>query len=126
MDKVLKKILVVEDNEDNREVLVFRLKNLGVFEILVASNGKEAVETAAQSKPDLILMDLKMPIMDGWAATRALRQTEWGKDLPVIAVTAYAMEGDREKALNAGFNDYITKPIMDYSIIQRKIQELLE
>ncbi len=126
MDKVLKKILVVEDNEDNREVLVFRLKNLGVFEILVASNGKEALETAAQSKPDLILMDLKMPVMDGWAAARALRQTEWGKDLPVIAVTAYAMEGDREKALNAGFNDYITKPIMDYSIIQRKIQELLE
>ena len=126
MDKVLKKILVVEDNEDNREVLVYRLKNLGVFEILVASNGKEALETAPQSKPDLILMDLKMPVMDGWAATQTLRQTGWGKDLPVIAVTAHAMEGDRERALNAGCNDFISKPIMDYSIIQRKIQELLE
>ena len=86
-----KKILVVDDNEDNREILVFRLQQLG-FEVLVASNGKEAIETASQAKPDVILMDLRMPVMDGWEATRALRQTAWGKDLPVVAVTAHAME----------------------------------
>lgn len=118
------KILVVEDNEDNREILVFRLKQLG-FETLVASNGKEALEAAAQSRPDLIFMDLRMPVMDGCAAVRALRQTEWGKDLPVIAVTAHAMEEDRERALSAGCNEFIPKPIMDYSVIQRTIQRLL-
>ncbi|MFQ5748312.1 MAG: response regulator [Planctomycetota bacterium] len=125
MGEVLKKILVVEDNEDNREVFVYRLQRLGVFEVLVASNGKEALEIAAQAKPDLIFMDLQMPVMDGWAATRALRQTEWGKVLPVIAVTAHSNKEEREKALEAGCNDFIPKPIMDYSIIQRRIEELL-
>lgn len=90
---------------------------------LVASNGKEAIETASQAKPDLIFMDLRMPVMDGWEATRALRQTDWGKDLPVIAVTAHAMEEDRKKALNAGCNEFILKPV-DYTIIQRTIQRL--
>ena len=119
-----KKILVVDDNEDNREILVFRLQRLG-FEVLVASNGKEAIETASQAKPDVILMDLRMPVMDGWEATRALRQTEWGKDLPVVAVTAHAMEEDRRKALNAGCNEFIPKPVMDYAIIRETIQRLL-
>lgn len=117
-----KKILVVEDNEDNREIFVFRLQQLD-FEVLVASNGKEALEIASRSKPDLIFMDLRMPVMDGWEATRALRQTEWGRDLPVIAVTAHAMKEEREKALNAGCNEFILKPV-DYSIIQRTIQRL--
>lgn len=120
-----KKILVVDDNEDNRELFVFRLQQLG-FEILVASNGKEAIETAAQAKPDLIFMDLRMPVMDGWEATRALRQTEWGKDLPVIIVTAHVMKEERERAMGAGCNGFITKPILDYSVLQKKIQELLE
>ncbi len=119
-----KKILVVDDNEDNREILVFRLKQLG-FEVLVASNGKEAIETAFQAKPDIILMDLRMPVMDGWEATRALRQTEWGKDLPVVAVTAHAMEEDRRRAFNAGCNEFILKPVMDYSIIHETIQRLV-
>lgn len=118
-----KKILVVEDNEDNREIFVFRLQQLD-FEVLVASNGKEALEIASRSKPDLIFMDLRMPVMDGWEATRALRQTEWGRDLPVIAVTAHAMKEEREKALNAGCNEFILKPV-DYSIIQRTIQRLV-
>jgi len=117
-----KKILVVEDNEDNREIFVFRLQQLD-FEVLVASNGKEALEIAFRSKPDLIFMDLRMPVMDGWEATRALRQTEWGRDLPVIAVTAHAMKEEREKALNAGCDEFILKPV-DYSIIQRTIQRL--
>lgn len=121
----LKKILVVEDNDDNREILVYRLRHMGTYEILVASNGKEAVETAARAKPDLIFMDLKMPVMDGLEATRVLRQMDWGKNLPVVAITALAVEGDREKALDAGCTDYIPKPITDYSIIERKIRELL-
>jgi len=119
-----KKILVVDDNEDNREILVFRLQRLG-FEVLVASNGKEAIETASQAKPDIILMDLRMPVMDGWEATRAIRQTEWGKDLPVVAITAHAMEEDRRRALTAGCNEFIPKPVMDYSVIHETIQRLV-
>ncbi len=80
---------------------------------------------ATQSRPDLIIMDLKMPVMNGWEATKALRQTEWGKDLPVIALTAQAMERDEEKALSAGCNDYIAKPIMDYAILKKKVEKLL-
>jgi CheY-like chemotaxis protein len=118
------KILVVEDNEDNRELLVFRLQQLG-HDILVASNGKEAIETASRAKPDLIFMDLRMPVMDGWEATRALRQTDWGKELPVIVVTAHAMEEEKRKAFQAGCNGFIAKPILDYSIIQKKIQKFL-
>lgn len=121
----LKKILVVEDNEDNREILVYRLRHLGTYEIIVASNGKEALETAASARPDLIFMDLKMPVMDGLEATRVLRQMDWGKDLPIVAITALAVEGDREKAMDAGCTDYIPKPIIDYSIVERKIRELL-
>ena len=118
-----KKILVVEDNEDNREIFVFRLQQLG-FKVLVAANGKEAIETASRTKPDLIFMDLRMPVMDGWEATKALRQTEWGKDLPVVAVTAHALEEDKKKALNAGCNDFISKPV-DYALIRSAIQKLV-
>lgn len=122
----LKKILVVEDNEDSRDILVYRLKNMGRFEILMASNGREALEIALRSKPDLIIMDLKMPVMDGCEATRSLRQTEWGRNVPVIALTAQTMEADRDRALSAGCDDYIPKPITDYSIVQKKIQNLLK
>lgn len=120
-----KKILVVEDNEDTREILLYRLKSMGNYEVLLASNGKEALEMATQSRPDLIIMDLKMPVMNGWEATKAIRQTEWGKDLPIIALTAQAMERDEEKALSAGCNDYIAKPIMDYTILKKKVEKLL-
>ena len=119
-------ILVAEDNEDTREILLYRLKAMGNYQILFASNGKEALEVAMQSRPDLIIMDLKMPVMDGWEATKALRQTSWGKDLPVIALTAQAMKKDEEKALNTGCNDYIPKPIMDYNILRRMIEKLLK
>lgn len=121
-----KKILVVEDNEDTREILLYRLKSMGNYEVLLASDGKEALEMATKTKPDLIIMDLKMPVMDGWEATKALRQTDWGKDLPVIALTAQAMERDEEKALSAGCNDYIAKPIMDYTILKKKVEKLLK
>jgi len=121
-----KKILVVEDNEDTREILLYRLKSMGNCEVLLASNGKEALEIATKSKPDLIIMDLKMPVMDGWEATRAIRKTDWGKELPVIALTAQAMEGDEGRALDAGCDDYIAKPIMDYTILKKKIEKLLK
>ena len=120
-----KKILVVEDNEDTREILLYRLRSMGSYEVLLASNGKEALEMAARSRPDLIIMDLKMPVMDGWDATKELRRTEWGKDLPVIALTAQAMERDEQKALDAGCSDYIAKPILDYAILRKKIEKFL-
>ena len=120
-----KKILVVEDNEDTREILLYRLKSMGDYQIEIAANGKEALEIATKSRPDLVIMDLKMPVMDGWETTRALRKTNWAKDLPIIALTAQAMENDEEKALTAGCNDYIAKPIMDYTILKKKIEKLL-
>ena len=120
-----KKILVVEDNEDTREILLYRLRSMGSYEVLLASNGKEALEMAARLRPDLIIMDLKMPVMDGWDATKELRRTEWGKDLPVIALTAQAMERDEQKALDAGCSDYIAKPILDYAILRKKIEKFL-
>jgi len=120
-----KKILVIEDNEDTREILLYRLKNMGQCEVLLASNGKEGLEIALNARPDLIIMDLKMPVLDGWEATKSLRQSTWGRDLPVIALTAQAMERDEEKALNAGCNDYIAKPITDYSTLKKKIERLL-
>lgn len=121
-----KKILVVEDNEDTREILLYRIKSMGNYEVLLAAHGKEALEIASQSRPDLVIMDLKMPVLDGWETTRALRRTDWGKDLPIIALTAQAMEKDEEKALSAGCSDYIAKPIMDYKILQRKIEKFLK
>jgi CheY-like chemotaxis protein len=120
-----KKILVVEDNEDTREILLYRLQSMGDYQVMLASNGREALEMATKSRPDLVIMDLKMPVMDGWEATKALRDTPWGKDLPVIALTAQAMERDEEKALSAGCSDYIAKPIMDYAVLKRKIERFL-
>ena len=120
----MRKILVVDDNPDNQDILIFRLRRMGNFELLVASNGKEALEVAARARPDLILMDLRMPVMDGYEATLLLRQTEWGKNLPIIAVTAGSTEEHREKALRVGCSDFIAKPIIYYSIIGKKIQEI--
>ncbi|MGH7769282.1 MAG: response regulator [Candidatus Binatia bacterium] len=120
----MRKILVVDDNPDNQDILIFRLRRMGNFELVAASNGKEALEVAARVRPDLILMDLRMPVMDGYEATLLLRQTEWGKDLPIIAVTAASNEEYREKALRAGCSDFIAKPIVDYSVIGRKIREI--
>lgn len=121
---VVRKILVVDDNRDNQDILTFRLQLMGGFEILVAYNGKEALEVASRARPDLILMDLRMPVMDGYEATQALRRTEWGKNMPIIAVTVGSTEEHREKALRVGCSDFIAKPIIYYSIIGKKIQEL--
>ncbi len=119
------RILVVEDNVDNRRILVYRLRRIGDFIIDEVGNGAEAVDAVANLAPDLIFMDLKMPVMDGWEATRRIRATEAGRSIPIIALTAQAMAGDEEKALAAGCDDYVAKPIVDPSVIQEKVQRLL-
>ncbi len=121
----MNKILIVDDNLDNQEILARRLQSVGNFQIAVASNGKQALEVAAAMRPDLILMDLRMPVMDGYEATRALKQTDWGKATPVIAITAYASREHMHKAMNAGCCDFIAKPIIDYVQMGRKVRALL-
>lgn len=121
-----KRILVVEDNLDNRRILVYRLKRIGEFEIVEASNGEEALGIVqTPPPPDLIFMDLKMPVMDGWEATKKIRQLEFGRDIPIIALTAQAMAGDEQKALAAGCDDYLAKPIVDLSVVRTKMERLL-
>jgi two-component system cell cycle response regulator DivK len=120
-----KKILVVEDNLDNRRILVYRLRRIGDFDILEASNGQEALSIAESETPDLIFMDLKMPVMDGWEATRRIRARESGCRVPIIALTAQAMAGDEQKALAAGCDDYVAKPIVDPNIVRYKLERLL-
>jgi CheY-like chemotaxis protein len=104
------KILLVEDNELNRDMLSRRLTRNG-YTVVVAVDGAQGVAMAASEIPDLVLMDMSLPVLDGWAATRALRADPVTKDVPVIALTAHAMAGDREQAMAAGCNDYDTKPI---------------
>lgn len=106
----MSKILLVEDNEMNRDMLSRRLSRKG-YEIVMAVDGAQAVEMAASEKPDLILMDMSLPVIDGWEATRRIKAQQSLRDIPVIALTAHAMAGDREKALEAGCDDYDTKPI---------------
>lgn len=121
----MKKILVVEDNLDNRRILVYRLRRMGEFEIVEASNGEEAVAMVGDERPDLIFMDLKMPVMDGWEATRRIRLLPEGHGIPIIALTAQAMVGDEQKALAAGCDDYVAKPIVDPNVVREKVERLL-
>jgi two-component system, cell cycle response regulator DivK len=104
------RILLVEDNEMNRDMLSRRLARKE-YEVLVAVDGKEGVVMAGSEAPDLILMDMSLPVMDGWEATRQLKASPETKAIPIIALTAHAMSGDREKAMEAGCDDYDTKPI---------------
>jgi len=104
------KILLVEDNEMNRDMLSRRLLRNN-FEVVMAVNGKEGVDMAKSERPDIILMDMSLPVMDGWEATRTIKADEDTKSIPVIALTAHAMESDREQALQAGCDDFDTKPI---------------
>ena len=121
-----KRILVVEDNLDNRRILAYRLKRIGDFEIVEASNGEEALAIVqTPPAPDLIFMDLKMPVMDGWEATKKIRLLQFGKAIPIIALTAQAMAGDEQKALAAGCDDYLAKPIVDLSVVRTKMERLL-
>ncbi len=104
------KILLVEDNEMNRDMLSRRLQRKG-YEVVMAFDGGAGVEMARSEAPDLILMDMSLPVMDGWTATRELKQDDGTRHIPVIALTAHAMASDRDKALEAGCDDYDTKPI---------------
>ena len=117
------KILYVEDNDDNVYVLKNRLSRAG-YTVLIAMNGEDGVAMAVSERPDLILMDLSLPVLDGWEATRRLKAADATRAIPVIALTAHAMSGDREKALEAGCEDFDTKPV-DFARLRGKIQALL-
>ncbi len=117
------RLLIVEDNEMNRDMLSRRLKRKG-YEIEVAVDGQQGVEMAIASMPDLVLMDMSLPIKDGWTATRELKANAATASLKVIALTAHAMDGDRQKAMDAGCDDYDTKPI-DLKRLLGKIEALL-
>src|SRR5205809_7904152 len=117
------KILLVEDNEMNRDMLSRRLERKG-HEVLMAVDGAQGVEMAQSHAPDLILMDMSLPVLDGWEATRQLKGDEKTRPIPVIALTAHAMAGDETKALDAGCDDYDTKPV-DLPRLLGKIEALL-
>jgi len=117
------KVLLVEDNEMNRDMLSRRLMRRG-FQVVFAINGKEGVELARSEKPDIILMDMSLPIMDGWEATRCVKADDQTRNVPVIGLTAHAMVGDREKAIEAGCDDYDTKPVEIDRLIS-KMERLL-
>ena len=118
------KILLVEDNEDNRDMLARRLQRRG-YTVVVAIDGRQGIELAASEQPDLILMDMSLPVLDGWEATRLLKASPESRSLPVIALTAHAMSGDREKAVAAGCDDYDIKPI-ELDRLLDKIEALLK
>jgi CheY-like chemotaxis protein len=105
------KVLYLEDNDDNVYMLKMRLELLGDFEVLTAENGEKGCAMAAAERPDIILMDLEMPIVDGWEATRRLKGNPQTRDIPVIALSAHALAGERERALAAGCNEFETQPI---------------
>jgi two-component system cell cycle response regulator DivK len=116
-------ILLVEDNEMNRDMLSRRLSRRG-HEVLIATDGQQGVQLAQEHQPDLILMDMSLPVLDGWTATRQLKALPQTQAIPIIALTAHAMAGDREKCMAAGCDDYDTKPI-EFPRLLDKIQVLL-
>ena len=117
------KILLVEDNEENRDMLSRRLTRRG-YEVVIATDGGQAVAMAQSEVPDLILMDMDLPVLNGWEATRQLKAAPATQAIPIIALTAHAMVGDREKALEAGCDDYDSKPI-EFPRLLEKIEALL-
>ena len=119
----MSRILLVEDNEMNRDMLKRRLERRE-FTVLVAVDGVQGVDMMKSEKPDIVLMDMSLPEMDGWTATRTVKADDDIKNIPVIALTAHAMSGDREKAMEAGCDDYETKPI-DFDRLLGKINQKL-
>jgi CheY-like chemotaxis protein len=117
------RILLVEDNEMNRDMLSRRLARRG-YEVIIAVDGQQGVSMAGSENPDLVLMDMSLPVIDGWEATRQLKASAATNAIPVIALTAHAMESDREKAMAAGCDDYDTKPV-EFDRLLGKIQRLL-
>lgn len=117
------KILLVEDNEMNSDMLSRRLQRKG-YDVVLAVNGADGVRAARAQKPDLILMDMNLPVLDGWEATRQIKNDLTTRDIPIIAQTAHAMAGDREKCLAIGCDDYATKPI-NFRDLLKQIEQLL-
>jgi len=117
------KVLLVEDNEMNRDMLSRRLIKRG-YDVVMAVDGGEGVEMASSENPDIILLDMSLPVMDGWAAAKAIKANPATADVPIIALTAHALAGDREKAIEAGCNDYDPKPV-DLKRLLGKMEELL-
>jgi two-component system, cell cycle response regulator DivK len=117
------KILIIEDNEMNRDMLSRRLQRRG-YETLIAVDGGEGLATVAREAPDVIIMDMGLPVVDGWEATRRLKASEETRRIPIIALTADAMLGDRDKAFAAGCDDFDTKPV-DFERLLKKIESLL-
>ena len=120
----MSKILLVEDNEMNRDMLTRRLERKG-YEVAIAVDGQAGIDMASSATPDIILMDLSLPVIDGWEATRKIKADPATQSIPVIALTAHAMAGDEQKALEAGCDDYDTKPI-ELPRLLGKIENLLE
>ena len=120
----MRKLLYVEDNEDNLYMLQLRFDVLGGYEVLIARDGVAGIAMAASERPDLILMDLNLPGIDGWEATRRLKADPATRNIPIIALSAHAMTGDREKALATGCNNFDTKPI-EFDRLLAKIEQVL-
>ena len=118
------RILYVEDNEGSAYMLRMRLELTDEFEVLVAGDGEQGCEIAAAKRPDLILMDLEMPVVDGWEATRRLKSKPETRDIPVIGLSAHALAGEREKALAAGCEEFDTKPV-EFDRLLGKIRKLV-
>lgn len=116
-------ILLVEDHPDNRDLLARRLKRQG-YTVRTAEDGQLAIDAVAESPPDLILMDLDLPVIDGWEATRRIKASPQSATVPIVALTAHVMPGDRERAVEAGCDDYDTKPV-DFKRLVGKIERLL-
>lgn len=119
----MSKILLIEDNEMNRDMLYRRLARRG-YDVVMAVDGAQGVAVAEAERPDLILMDMSLPVIDGWEATRRVKASEVTRRIPIIALTAHAMEGDRDKAIAAGCDDYDTKPI-EIARLLAKMEALL-
>jgi two-component system, cell cycle response regulator DivK len=117
------RLLLIEDNEESRDGLSRYLRRKG-FEVLVAGDGQQGIEAARAGGPDLVLMDMSLPVLDGWEATRQLKADPRTRHIPVVALTAHAMAGDREKAMAAGCDDYDTKPV-EFARLLGKIEALL-
>jgi two-component system cell cycle response regulator DivK len=121
-----KRILIAEDNRDHRIILRHQLHRIGTFEILEAINGQEALDIVAREALDLIILNLGMPVLDGWEVARRIRALPSpARDLPIIAFTAYAVAGAEQRARAAGCDEYLVKPILDFMLLKDKVEQLL-